>query len=141
MSTPIHIPTPLRPYAGGVDRVSVEAATVDEALALLTATHPGLKKHLFTDEGRLRSFVNVYVNDEDIRHLSGGTTRIKPGDELTIVPSIAGGAAPPVDAPAPGLLADIPERAASVTLSNDEIQRYSRHLIMPEVTMAGQKKL
>jgi len=156
MSTPIHIPTPLRPYAGGADRVSVEAATVDEALAHLTASHPGLKKHLFTDEGRLRSFVNVYVNDEEIRHLSGGNTPIKPGDELTIVPSIAGGAAagessatassavatsPPVDVPAPGRLADIPARAAAVTLSNDEIQRYSRHLIMPEVTMAGQKKL
>ncbi|HEX7879395.1 MAG TPA: molybdopterin-synthase adenylyltransferase MoeB [Candidatus Eisenbacteria bacterium] len=149
MPTPIHIPTPLRPYAGGVDRVSVDAVTVDEALARLTATHPGLKKHLFNDEGRLRSFVNVYVNDEDIRHLSGGATPIKPGDELTIVPSIAGGAAPTpaaadprsTEVPTSGRLADIPARAAAVTLSNDEIHRYSRHLIMPEVTMAGQKKL
>jgi len=135
MPIPIYIPTPLRPYAGGQDQVAVDAGTVDEALACLTAAHPGLKKHLYTDDGRLRSFVNVYVNDDDIRYLAGGTTPIKAGDVLTIVPSIAGGVSEA------GRLKDIAARAADVTLSNDEIQRYSRHLIMPEVTMAGQKRL
>jgi molybdopterin/thiamine biosynthesis adenylyltransferase/rhodanese-related sulfurtransferase/molybdopterin converting factor small subunit len=153
MPTPIHIPTPLRPYAGGLDRITVDAGTVDEALAQLTAAHPTLRKHLYTDDGRLRSFVNVYRNDEDIRHLEGGATPIRSGDELTIVPSIAGGAgtigetaARSVGAAAAsnsgsGGLDAIPERAAAESLSNEEIQRYSRHLIMPEVTMAGQKRL
>lgn len=150
MPNAIYIPTPLRPYAGGLDQVTVEAQSVDEALAGLTAAHPGLKKHLFTDDGRLRSFVNVYVNDDDIRYLAGGATPIKPGDVLTIVPSIAGGSsAPPGGGPAlptrapagTSRIEDLAARAADVTLSHEEIQRYSRHLIMPEVTMAGQKRL
>ena len=135
MSNQVHIPTPLRPYAGGAEQVAVDADTVDGALAHLTTSHPGLKQHLFAADGKLRSFVNVYVNDDDIRYLSGGATPIKPGDVLTIVPSIAGGAG------TSGRIEEIATRAADVTLSHEEIQRYSRHLIMPEVTMAGQKRL
>jgi molybdopterin converting factor small subunit len=88
------IPTPLRDYADGKDRVELVAATVREALEGLTARHPGLKRHLFADDGRLRRYVNIYLNDADIRYLEGGErARLQNGDELRIVPSIAGGAA------------------------------------------------
>jgi adenylyltransferase/sulfurtransferase len=87
----IHIPTPLRVYAEKKQSLEVTGATVGEGLRNLTTAHPDLKKHLFTDEGKLRAFVNVYVNDEDIRYLKSTDTAVKDGDEIAIVPSIAGG--------------------------------------------------
>ena len=84
-------PTPLRQYAGKRDAVDLNAATVAEALSQLTSEHPELKRHLFTDDGRLRSFVNVYVNDEDIRFLEKEQTPVQDSDTISIVPSIAGG--------------------------------------------------
>ncbi len=131
----IHIPTPLRVYTEKQASVSVDAETVSDALAALTATHPDLKKHLYTEEGKLRSFVNIYLNDDDIRYLpEKEATPVKDSDTLSIIPSIAGGA--------PGATAVMNEvKREEVTLSNDEIQRYSRHLIMPEVGRDGQKKL
>ncbi len=87
----ILIPTPLRQYADKNDAVDVSAATVGEALGSLTSRHPELRKHLYTDDGRLRAFVNVYLNDEDIRYLGKEQTPVKDGDTLSIVPSIAGG--------------------------------------------------
>ena len=88
----IHIPTPLRVYAGKQDSVVVEAKTVGEALSQLTTRHPDLKKHLYTEDGKLRSFVNVYLNDEDVRYLpEKETTAVTDKDDLTIIPSIAGG--------------------------------------------------
>jgi molybdopterin/thiamine biosynthesis adenylyltransferase/rhodanese-related sulfurtransferase/molybdopterin converting factor small subunit len=123
----ILIPTPLRQYAGKQDAVQLAGKTVGEVLQSLTSQYSDLRRHLYNDEGKLRSFVNVYVNDEDIRYLSKEATPLKDGDTVSIVPSIAGGstgvAAPPV------------------TLSKEEILRYSRHLIMPEVGMEGQLKL
>lgn len=89
----IHIPTPLRSYTGGKETVSIPGATVSAAFQQLTATFPELKEHLFTPEGKLRSFVNVYLNDEDLRYLpSKEATTVATTDELTIIPSIAGGA-------------------------------------------------
>lgn len=88
----IHIPTPLRAYTGGTATVAVAGHTVGEALAALTAANPGLLKHLRDAEGKLRSFVNVYVGDEDIRYLQQEATPVGDGTEITIVPSIAGGA-------------------------------------------------
>jgi molybdopterin synthase sulfur carrier subunit len=88
----IHIPTPLRAYTDGLAVVTVEGATVGDALGALTAAHGGLAKHLRDGEGKLRSFVNVYVGDEDIRYLDGEATALSDGAEITIVPSIAGGA-------------------------------------------------
>src|SRR6476660_7422859 len=123
------LPTPLRPYAGGVSSVQVSGATVAAALDSLIARHEGLRKHLYDELGKLRSFVNVYKNDEDVRYLGRGETPLADGDALSIIPSIAGGSAAP------------PAAAEDVTLSNEEIRRYSRHLIMPEVGMEGQKKL
>jgi len=88
----IHIPTPLRQYVGKQTSVDVKAATVGEAMSALVAQHPDLRKHLYTDEGRLRAFVNLYVNDEDIRYLQKEATALSDGDNISIVPSIAGGA-------------------------------------------------
>jgi adenylyltransferase/sulfurtransferase len=83
---------PLRAYAGRQESVELQASTVGEALASLTNQYAELKKHLYADDGRLRSFVNVYVNDEDIRYLQKNETRLREGDTVSIVPSIAGGA-------------------------------------------------
>jgi adenylyltransferase/sulfurtransferase len=92
MNTKIFIPTPLRPYAGRQDAVEVHASTVGDALAKLTARHPDLKRHLYTEDGKLRAFVNVYLNDEDVRYLSHKEhTPVKDGDHVSIIPSIAGG--------------------------------------------------
>src|ERR1043165_5516036 len=127
MPNTIHIPTPLRPFTDKRESVEVSGATVGELLADLTKKYDGLRKHLYADDGRLRNFVNVYLNDEDIRYLQKEATPVKPGDSLSIVPSVAGGA--PTAAP------------PQTELNVDEIKRYSRHLIMPEVGVDGQKKL
>ena len=92
MPVKVIIPTPLRPYAGKQQSVEVKAATVGEALNALTTQHGELRRHLYSDDGRLRSFVNVYVNDDDIRYLQKENTPVKEGDTISIVPSIAGGA-------------------------------------------------
>src|SRR3954451_22517169 len=127
------IPTPLRQFTGKQDSVMAPGTTVREVLDALTTQYPDLRKQILTDEGKLRSFVNVYLNDEDIRYLSKDATPAADGDTLSLVPSIAGGAqsvADPVAAP--------PEE---VTLSKEEFLRYNRHLIIPEVGIEGQKKL
>jgi sulfur-carrier protein adenylyltransferase/sulfurtransferase len=129
MANTILIPTPLRPYVDKQESVQIAGTTVGEALANLTSRYVDLRRHLYTDEGRLRSFVNVYLNDEDIRYLQRESTPLNPGDTLSIVPSVAGGS------PAVATPADLP------TLTPNEIQRYSRHLILPEVGMDGQRKL
>ena len=87
----LRIPTPLRPYADGAAEIEVNAETVGVALEQLTEQYPSLRKHLFTEEGDLRSYVNLFVNDEDIRHLNGVETMVRPEDRLMIIPSIAGG--------------------------------------------------
>ncbi len=88
----ILIPTPLRQFTGKQDSVTVTGETVGAALANLTAQFPDLRKQIFNDEGKVRSFVNVYLNDEDIRYLSKTDTPVKAGDAISLVPSIAGAA-------------------------------------------------
>ena len=88
----IHIPTPLRQYVGKQSIVDVKGTTVGEAMNALVALHPELRRHLYADDGKLRAFVNLYVNDEDIRYLQKEATEVKEGDNISIVPSIAGGA-------------------------------------------------
>src|SRR4029453_14629164 len=127
MPVTITIPAPLRQFAGGQSQITVEAKTAGEALDLLTSTHPALRRHLLNHQNACPHFVNVYLNDEDIRHASGPETPVKDGDTIMIVPSIAGGAVIESE-----VAQDLPE------LSNEEIMRYSRHLIMPEVGMQGQ---
>jgi molybdopterin converting factor small subunit len=87
----IHIPTPLRQYAGKQAAVEVKAGSVGDALTSLVAKHPELRRHLYTDDGKLRAFVNVYLNDEDVRYLQKEATAVKDSDTISIVPSIAGG--------------------------------------------------
>ena len=91
MSVKILIPTPLRQYAGDQSAVEVQGATVSEALGDLVRRHDGIRRHLLDDAGSVRSFVNIYVNDEDIRHLQNAGTTIAENDVITIVPSVAGG--------------------------------------------------
>ncbi len=123
------IPTPLRQFTEKHNSVDLEGGTVGEVLTELISKFPDLRKQLFNDEGKLRSFVNVYLNDEDIRYLEKEATTVVTTDTLSIVPSIAGGAT------------GVAEPPTATTLSKDEILRYSRHLIMPEVGMEGQLKL
>ncbi len=124
MSVQVKLPTALRPFADGQESVKVEGKTAGDALDALFAKNEGLKKQLLTPEGKLRNFVNVFINEDDIRDLKGLATPIKDGDTVLIVPAIAGGST-----------------ATETGLSKEELQRYHRHLIMPEVGMEGQKKL
>jgi sulfur-carrier protein adenylyltransferase/sulfurtransferase len=126
MSVTVSIPTPLRPFTGGRDTLELAGETVGQVLEQLLATHTGLKRHLMQDDGRLRNFVSMYLNETDIRHLASTATPVRPGDVLTIVPSIAGGA---------------PAAAEAKALSHAETLRYSRHLLLPEVGVTGQRKL
>lgn len=87
----VRIPTPLRPLTRGQGEVETKGASIAEMIANLEAMHPGMKDRLCDEKGELRRFVNVYVNDQDIRFLSGKETALKDGDEVSIVPAIAGG--------------------------------------------------
>ena len=114
-------------------------ATVGELLADLTHKHAGLKAHLYNEQGKLRSFVNVYVNDEDIRYLQKEQTPVNAADTVSIIPSVAGGVRLPPKRTAGRGTAE--PGVSKTPLTNDEIKRYSRHLIMPEVGVDGQRKL
>ena len=128
MAHRVLIPTPLRPYTNQQDTVEVDGTTVGELLAALTTQYSDLRRHLYSDEGKLRSFVNVYVNDDDIRYLDRESTALKAGDVVSIVPSVAGGV-------------PVATETATPELTSEEVQRYSRHLILPEVGLDGQRKL
>ena len=91
MANDVLIPTPLRVYADKQDVVQVEGNTVGELLQNLTVKYSDLKKHLYNEDGRLRSFVNIYLNDDDIRYLDKEATIVRDGDTISIVPSVAGG--------------------------------------------------
>ena len=118
----VYIPSPLRAYAGQQSTVDIAGGTVGEVLAALGAEYPELHGHLFEESGELRSFVNIFVNSDDIRMLEKEQTPVTDRDEISLVPPIAGG-------------------SGNGSLSREEVTRYSRHLILPEVTMAGQEKL
>ena len=91
MPTRILIPTPLRVYAGKQDVIEVEGRTVGELLANMTAEYTELRKHLYNEDGRLRAFVAIFLNDDDIRFLEKEATPVKEGDTLSIIPTVAGG--------------------------------------------------
>ena len=91
MANDVLIPTPLRVYADKQELVQAEGNTVGELLEDLTVKYSDLKKHLYNEDGRLRSFVNIYLNDDDIRYLDREATIVKDGDTISIVPSVAGG--------------------------------------------------
>jgi sulfur-carrier protein adenylyltransferase/sulfurtransferase len=138
----VEIPTALRGFAGNRDAVQLEGETVGDLLEKLGAAYPQLKKHLFNEQGALRNFVNVYVNDDDIKHLDHERTKVSAKDVVSIIPSVAGGA--PAPGPAAGGVGTggaTAARAGNGALTQEQVQRYSRHLIMPEVAMEGQQKL
>jgi adenylyltransferase/sulfurtransferase len=130
MAVIVRIPTPLRPFTGQQASVEIDGATVGQILERLTTQFAELRPHLFGADGSLRSFVNVYVNDEDVRYLDKERTAVSAKDTVSIVPSVAGGT-DAVEAPAD----------ARPALSHDEVKRYSRHLIMPEIGVEGQQRL
>ncbi len=127
MPVKVMIPTPLRQYTGNQELVTLNAGTVGQVLEQLVSKYANLKRHLYDENGKLRNFVNVYVNEEDVRYLKEMETCISDGDTLTIVPAIAGG------------VLELERKLPP--LSNEEIKRYGRHLIMPEVGMDGQQKI
>ncbi|MBI3288736.1 MAG: molybdopterin-synthase adenylyltransferase MoeB [Elusimicrobia bacterium] len=124
MSIEIRLPTALRSFADKQERIAVDAKNVGEALESLFSRHERLRQQLMSSDGKLRSFVNLYVNEDDVRDKRGLATPLRDGDTLLIVPAIAGGAS-----------------MAERELTKAELARYDRHLIMPEVGPAGQKKL
>ena len=91
MSVMVRIPTPLRRLTGGQDKVSVEGDTLNAVVTSLEAQFPGIKARLCDEEGNLRNFVNVYVNGEDVRFLDGLDTATNAGDEVSVIPAVAGG--------------------------------------------------
>lgn len=91
MGVLVRIPTPLRTLTKGVAEVQADASTVTDLIEVLERQFPGLKERLLEDGGQLRRFINIYINQEDIRFLQGATTSLKQGDEVSIVPAIAGG--------------------------------------------------
>jgi adenylyltransferase/sulfurtransferase len=121
------IPTALRQHTNDEDEIELNARTVRDALLQLVTAYPNLRKYLYTDGGRLRNFINIYLNEQDIRYLDAEETPLKDGDSLMIVPAVAGGAVAQVE--------------RNPSFSPSELARYSRHLIMPEVGLEGQRKL
>jgi sulfur-carrier protein adenylyltransferase/sulfurtransferase len=131
MTITIIIPTALRQHTHNKVELQLSARTVREALKELVATFPNLRGQLYSEGGRLRNFINIYLNEEDIRYKEGEGTPLKDGDTLMIVPAVAGGAHASAD----------DELEQKVSFSSGEFARYSRHLIMPEVGLEGQSKL
>jgi len=120
------IPTALRQHTNDEDELELNARTVSDALKELITAFPNLRKQIYSETGKLRSFINVYLNEEDIRYKDGEKTALKDGDILMIVPAVAGGSH---------------DDDRRVSFSSSEFARYSRHLIMPEVGLEGQGKL
>jgi molybdopterin converting factor small subunit len=118
----IIIPTPLRKFTNNSARLEVKSATVEESIKELSLNFPDVKKHLLDDTGKLRSFVNVFVGDDDIRDLDNVQTKLKPDTIVSIVPAIAGGSPGPV-------------------FSKEELARYNRHIIIPGFGIEAQQKL
>ena len=131
----IRIPTPLRPFVDGRSSVDVEAETARGALARLTESNERLRAQLFDDDGELRNFVNVYVGRNNLRDLPDDPA-LEEGTELSIIPSIAGGRTSEVIEMTGG-----GAEAERAGLTTDELRRYSRHLLIPEVGLEGQERL
>jgi sulfur-carrier protein adenylyltransferase/sulfurtransferase len=134
------IPTVLRQHTNNRDELDLGAKTVGEALQSLTKSYPDLVKYLYSQNGRLRNYINIYLNEEDIRSIDGEDTPTKEGDTMMIVPSVAGGSTRYAQERV-GRVGDGSSSGGAVTFSSSEFARYSRHIIMPEVGLEGQRKL
>lgn len=136
MTIDVKVPTALRGFTDGKATVTVTGTVVGEALKDLVTKYPALGNHLYDKEGHLRNFVGIFVNDDDIRNLNKEATTLKDGDVVLILPAIAGGSPGAVAYPS---LSKIKGRERELT--HVQLKRYSRHLILPEVGLAGQRKL
>ncbi|HYA10988.1 MAG TPA: molybdopterin-synthase adenylyltransferase MoeB [Thermoplasmata archaeon] len=136
----VRVPTPLRTFVGGAPEVAVEADTVGAAVRQLTEAYPGLRRHLLTPDGKVRNFVSIYVNDTDVRALQRDATPVADGDIVSIVPAIAGGS-PAEAGPRRVAAAGRAGPGPAAPFSADELRRYSRHLLLPEVGVGGQRAL
>ena len=87
----VRIPTPLQKITGGASEIEGEGSTIEEMIDNLEATYPGFKERLYDEEGKLRRFINIYVNEEDMRFLDSVDTKLKDGDDVSVIPAIAGG--------------------------------------------------
>ncbi len=145
VSVQVRLPSPLRSFVGGAAVTDIDGDTVGEVLSRLVDRHRELERHLFGGTGQLRNFVSIYLNDEDIRHLQRESTPVRSGDVVSIVPAIAGGApagaTPPAGRPAPSELPLADSVETSPPLTGDQLRRYSRHLLLPEVGVRGQRRL
>jgi sulfur-carrier protein adenylyltransferase/sulfurtransferase len=130
MPIKVIIPTALRQHTNNEDELQLNSRSVKGALQELVTTYPNLKRYLYSENGRLRNFINIYLNEEDVRYLSGEETPLKDGDTLMIIPAIAGGSDHEAN-----------DDHQNIMFSSDEFARYSRHLIMPEVGLEGQRAL
>jgi adenylyltransferase/sulfurtransferase len=128
MKTNIIIPGALRQYTDNKDQLEINGHSVAEVLRELTGQYPALEKHLFAEGGELRNFVNIFINEDDIRSRQHIDTQIQEGDVISIVPSVAGGNS-------------TSKAVDEIDLSSEEIRRYSRHILMPELGVEGQKKI
>lgn len=133
----VKVPTPLRAFTSGEATVEAQGNTVGEVVTDVVGHHSGLRRHLLTPDGQLRNFVTLYLNDEDVRYLQRGATPVKSGDVISIVPAIAGGST----APPPPTTGPRPVGTNNTSFDAEELRRYSRHLLLPEVGVAGQKRL
>ncbi len=137
----VKIPTPLRPFADGQAEVASSGETVGALVRGVSDAYPGLKRHLYANDGALRSFVSIYLNDEDVRSLQRNATPVKDGDVVSIVPAIAGGSPAEAGRPAPPVSLPVLPTPPGDSFGRDDLRRYSRHLLLPEVGVAGQKRL
>ncbi|MBI4413584.1 MAG: MoaD/ThiS family protein, partial [candidate division NC10 bacterium] len=120
MAVTVYIPTPFRKLTGNIARVEAEAADLAGLLAVLDDRFPGLRERVLDERGAIHRHVNVYVNDRAVEDLDGPRTPLRDGDEVALIPAIAGGALP---------------------FSEEQIRRYSRHILLPEVGGKGQRRL
>lgn len=130
----VYIPTPFRRHTGGQARVEVEGATVGEALRRLAERFPDLAAQVLDEAGQVQAFLNVFVNEEEIRALAGLDTPLKAGDEVALIPAMAGGA----DSGAASGNGAVPDLGV---LTEERIARYSRHILLKEIGGEGQRRL
>lgn len=133
----VEIPTALQKFTEGLVAIPFDGNTTSDILRELVQKYPDLKSHIFDEKGDLRKFLNIYLNDENIRYFSWKETAVKDGDVVMIVPAVAGGSQRHVNTSAKGVCAG----NASEELSNEELERYSRHLLIPEIGISGQKRI